>query len=65
MRKPIDWGFEYGFVGSDGWKDMCWYAENGYQELPHFVIQFIKWITKRNVYFKINLFNKDFYLRKR
>lgn len=66
MRKPIDWGLEYGFVqrDSNNWQDMCWYAERGYQDLPHFIKQFVKWIFKKDVYFMINLNDSPIYLRK-
>lgn len=64
MRKAIDWGLEYGFVNKDGWHDMCWYAENGYKELPHFIKQYFAWLFKKNVYFKLNINNKPIFLRK-
>lgn len=55
MKNPIDWQLEYGFVNKDGWHDMCWYAESGYKQLPHFMFQRIKWLFKKNVYFKIKI----------
>lgn len=67
MRKPIDWGLEYGFIrwNQNGWEDMCWYAELGYKDLPHFLATLIKWMFKKDVYFKINLNNKWIYVWRR
>lgn len=63
MRKPINWGLEYGFINSDGWLDMCWYAENGYKELPHFFAMMLRWMFRKNVYFVVNIWDNPFYLR--
>lgn len=66
MRKPIDWGLEYGFISwtGNGWEDVCWYAERGYQDIPHFIKKLILWFFKKDIYFKANINNKWVYLRK-
>jgi len=66
MRKPINWGLEYGFIkwNDSGWEDKCWYSELGYKDLPHFVKKLIAWFFKKDVYFKVNISNKWLYLRR-